>query len=298
MDYVNTGKFFDEYNKTKVQNYLFVININTKYLISIPLPMGATPSIDRTMEALVTVFQKLSPRKIASLRGDAGTAFGNSSVGVEEFNTQTNNPSKTKRQVFLNFLKRNGVESCYLSASKFINKNRCVDRVIRTIRDIIGMKTIRLLNPEIVQHVVDIYNETPHSAYFHKFSPAEVQNDLEIEGAYIRYQQERLKEIKRKEDEAGLLSYKPGNILLVYIPKEKTQIKFDKRRRNFSDLATFVGYKNGNVVCELMDKLLFKNPVIELPIYYTKYLSEDEYTIPTDYKEVFIIRENQFSTKK
>jgi hypothetical protein len=152
------------------------------------------------------------------------------------------------------------------------------------------MKTIRLLNPEFVQHVVDIYNETPHSAYLHKFSPNEVQNNLEIEGAYIRYQTERLNEAVMRQEESGLLSYKPGNVLIVYIPKDKTEAKFDKRRRNFSDLAVFINYKHGNVVCELMDQLLFKNPIIELPIYYTKYLCEDIYSIPANYKNWFIIR--------
>jgi hypothetical protein len=288
MDYVNTGKFFDDYNKAMVQNYLFVININTKYLISIPLPMGAAPSIERTMEALSQVFVKLLPKKIDSLRGDGDTAFGR----TDYENTLNNQPeiSKRKQEQFLNFLKRNGVERLYLSASKFTNKNKCVDRVIRTIRDIIGMKTIRLLNPAIIGRVVDIYNNTPHSAYFHKYSPNEVQNNLEIEAAYIRFQTERTNEIINQQKESGLLDYKPGNVLIVHIPKDKTPAKFDKRRRNFSDLAVFISYRHGNVVCELLDQLVFKNPRIELPIYYTKYLAEDVHSIPHDYRETFIIR--------
>jgi hypothetical protein len=288
MDYVNTGKFFDERNKTKVQNYLFVININTKYLISIPLPMGAAPSIERTMEALSQVFEKLLPKKIDSLRGDGDTAFGRTDY-ENDLNDQPE-VSKRKQEVFLSFLRRNGVERLYLSASKFTNKNKCVDRVIRTIRDIIGMKTIRLLNPAIIERVVNIYNSTPHSAYLHKYSPNEVQNNLEIEAAYIRFQTERTNEIIKQQEESGLLNYKPGNVLMVHIPKDKTPAKFDKRRLNFSDLAVFVSYRHGNVVCELMDQLLFRNPRIELPIYYTKYLAEDVHSIPDNYKEAFIIR--------
>jgi hypothetical protein len=286
MDYVNTGKFFDNRNRTRVQNYLFVININTKYLISIPLPKGAAPSVERTMEALTQVFQQLSPNTIESLRGDADTAFGSLDATTSHLNLQT---QRRKHNLFYNFLRENGVKRLYLSSSKFINKNRCVDRVIRTIRDMIGMKTIKLLNPLTVQHLVEIYNNSPHSAYFHNFSPKQVQDDLEIEAAYIRYQMENLNEINSQLKKEGFQKYKPGNILLIHIPLEKTDLKFDKRRRNFSDLATFKNYKNGNVVCELLNKSYFRNPVIELPIHYTKFLSNDYHTIPATYKEAFII---------
>jgi hypothetical protein len=301
MDYVNTGKFFDENNQSHVQNYLFVININTKYLISVPLPMGQAPSVERTIEALNTVFQKLSPRKIDNIRGDADTAFGRTDLNTDLDNPQRLlqkkpaevrvHPVTKQQQNLINFLRKNGVRHIYLSSSKFINKNRCVDRVIRTIRDMIGLKTIRLLNPDTVQHIVDIYNESPHSAYLHKFSPSEAQNDPEIEGAYIRYQKKLLEEVKEKERQAGLNLYKPGNILLIYIPKDKTPQQFDKRRRNFSDLAVFITYKNGNVLCELLDKLLFMNPMIQIPVYYTKFVCEDIYHLPANYKDTFIVRE-------
>jgi hypothetical protein len=289
MDYVNTGKFYDTNNRVQLQNYLFVININTKYLISIPLPVRAAPSIDRTIQALTQAFAKLLPKKIDSLRGDADTAFGSTDYNIENLNEQPE-ISKRKQELFLNFLRRNGVERLYLSSSKFTNKNKCIDRAIRTIRDMVGLKTSRLLNPELIQHTIDIYNNTPHSAYLHKYTPKEVQNNLEIEAAYIRYQTERSNEIVKQQEESGLLDYKPGNVLMVHIPKDKTPAKFDKRRRNFSDLAVFINYRHGNVVCELMDHLLFKNPIIELPIYFTKYLSEDMYSIPANYKEAFIIR--------
>jgi hypothetical protein len=148
-----------------------------------------------------------------------------------------------------------------------------------------------LLNPELVDHLVEIYNETPHSAFLHKFSPSEVQNNPEVEGAYIRHQKRLLEEIKEKEKEVGINQYKPGNIILVYIPKDKTPQQFDKRRRNFSDIAVFTEYKHGNVVCELMDKLLFPYPIIEIPVYYTKFVCEDFYHLPPNYKDVFIIRD-------
>ena len=299
MDYVMTGKLFDEKHQALVQNYLFVVNINTKYLVSVPLPMGEAPSIERTIQAFDIVFQKLAPNKIDSLRGDADAAFGNTDFDMTLSDNNDTTPKSLSRnqQRLVNYLKSKGVNRLFLSSSKFTNKNRCVDRVIRTIRDLAGLKMVRLLNPEIVDHLIEIYNNTPHSAYLHKFTPADVQGNPEIEGAYIRYQKQVLDDIKEQQRRAGLDTYKPGNILLVYIPKDKTPQKFDKRRRNFSDLATFIAYKNGNVLCELLDGLLFPNPVVLLPIHFTKYVSEDIYTLPPTYREVFLIRKAPTPTK-
>jgi hypothetical protein len=170
MDYVSSGKNFNKKNNLRVQYYLFVININTKFLI-----------IERTVEALEIVFNKLKPHKIDNLRGDADTAFGRSdydsdlkedSDSEEEETPTTVTP--VGKKLFMNYLKSKGVRHVFLSSSKFTNKNRCVDRVIRTIRDMIGLKTDKLFNPEIISQNVDIYNKTPHLAYDHKFTPFEV----------------------------------------------------------------------------------------------------------------------------
>jgi hypothetical protein len=288
MDYVNTGRFFDEKNQVHIQNYLFVININTKYLFSVPLPAGEAPSVERTTQALEVVFQKLYPKSIDNLRADADTAFGRTDLNIDI--SITNKKLSQNQRTLFNYLNFKGVKRVFFSSSKFTNKNRCVDRAIRTIRDLVGQKVIRLLNPDIVEHLVDLYNQTPHSAFLHKFSPSEVQNNPEIEGVYIRHQKRVLQEVQDKESEVGINLYKPGNIIMIYIPKDKTSHQFDKRRRNFSDLAVFINYKNGNVVCELLDQLLFKNPIIEIPIYYTKFVSDNVYTLPQIYKDVFVIR--------
>jgi hypothetical protein len=56
-----------------------------------------------------------------------------------------------------------------------------------------------------------------------------------------------------------------------------------KRRRNFDELAQFVEYKGGNVVCDLLHPYMQFTRVI-LPIYYTKKLAEDI----SDYKNKYI----------
>jgi hypothetical protein len=284
MDYANTGKYalgaygFKAYDS---RAYLFVININTKYLIVEPLPQGKSPSIDETVAALERVFEKLerlfrnSPYRldgetyINNLRADADRAFG---------------------QKFIQFLRLNGVKHFYQTDSKLINRNRCVDRVIRTIRDMIGQKAVRFFNTKYMEYIVNIYNNTPHAAYNYQFTPLEVQLNPDIEGAYIRHQKEELRKAKEQQLKDGLLKYKRGNILVVHIPKNKTPASFNKNRRVFSDLAIFQEYRNGNVICTLLDTTVLKNPNIELPIYFTRYVSKDLFTLPKIYAQQFEIR--------
>jgi hypothetical protein len=141
-----------------------------------------------------------------------------------------------------------------------------------------------------MQYIVNIYNNTPHAAYKFIFSPLEVQLNPEIEGAYIRHQTQVLKDIKQLQIKEGLLSYKPGNILMVHIPKNKTPATFDKHRRVFSDLAIFRRYENGNVMCTLLDMTRLKNPDIELPVFYTRYVCENLNKLPKEYLQNFEIR--------
>jgi hypothetical protein len=46
-----------------------------------------------------------------------------------------------KRNTFLEYLKSESI-TLYLNPSPFLNKNRVVDRVIRTIRDKLGVRSI------------------------------------------------------------------------------------------------------------------------------------------------------------
>jgi hypothetical protein len=68
-----------------------------------------------------------------------------------------------KKNTFLDYLACEGI-TLYLNSSPFLNKNRVVDRVIRTIRDKIGVRS---------NLWIDI--NPPHSAFYHMFTPFQVQ---------------------------------------------------------------------------------------------------------------------------
>jgi hypothetical protein len=92
---------------------------------------------------------------------------------------------------------------------KYTNRNRVVDRVIRTIRDMVdtlGQPT-SLLNEKLVQEVVHLYNHTKYCAYNSKFTPAQAQHNPEVETWFICKQESKLAEI----DLSPFKGYKEGN---------------------------------------------------------------------------------------
>jgi hypothetical protein len=132
------------------------------------------------------------------------------------------------------------------------NSYNLIDSVIRTIRNLIGVvgknNPQAFTNPDLLQKVVKIYNNTVHSAYLNKYTPAQVQSNRELEAYYISDCQRRLEEIDKLRIKAGYLSYEPDYTLLVHVPIEKTPYRFsEKRKRNFDELAKFIRYEDGTV---------------------------------------------------
>jgi hypothetical protein len=252
LDYFSSGGSIDELtHETLFRNYLIFININTKFIQVYPIKKLNTHG--NSNFSLYCLKDMLKKYKITNIRGDDDFSFSG---------------------VFQEYLKTHNIKH-FFSGSKYTNKNRVVDRVIRTIKDGVGIDRELLLFPSIVQKIVNYYNSTPHSAYKNKFSPKEVQNDYELEGWYIRQQQSKLLKILKITKH----TYKPGNILLIHRPVNKTSELFKKRRRNFDELATFIQYTHGNAQVELKTK-----EVVILPIYYTKFVCNNKNELPPDYK--------------
>jgi hypothetical protein len=77
--------------------------------------------------------------------------------------------------------------------------------------------------------------------------------------------------IKEIQEERGLFNYKPGDILFISFDKNKTNNKFDKKRRNFELLGSFLDYVNGNVAFNLLSRSFEAMREIGVPIYFTKF---------------------------
>jgi hypothetical protein len=158
----------------------------------------------------------------------------------------------------------------YFTSSPYINKNKIVDRVIRTIRDKFDQLGLRahLYDVKLMEKIVERYNNTPHSAFNHKFTPLEAQTNPQIERVFIYNKQKQLERINN----SNKFAYKPNDILIVHIPFKNINYK---RRRNFTHLAKFIRYNHGNVICDPFLPSVLER--IELPIYYTKLASKENY---------------------
>jgi hypothetical protein len=137
---------------------------------------------------------------------------------------------------------------------RLTNSYNLIDSVIRTIRNLVGK--VSQYNPvafgdtALMSKVVQIYNNTVHSAFKNKYTPTEVQDDFRLECEYIKECEGELKKVDELRTIKGFNTYEPGTILLVRIPLKKTPYSMQKRRRNFDELATFVKYESGNAVVD------------------------------------------------
>jgi hypothetical protein len=136
--------------------------------------------------------------------------------------------------------------------------------------------------------VVQIYNNTVHSAFKNKYTLTEVQDDSRLECEYIKECEEELKRVDELRTIKGFNTYEPGSILLVHIPLKKTPYSMRKRRRNFDELATFVKYESGNAVVDLLHPYPTLNRIV-IPICFTKFIANSLEEMRQKYGNQFII---------
>jgi hypothetical protein len=147
-----------------------------------------------------------------------------------------------------------------------------MDAVVRTIRNLLDNQSL-FDDPEAVERTVWIYNYTPH-----KWSPFEVQNDVDLEAHFMRQWQEKANKANEKREMDGINWLKEGNIVLVHYPKPMF-----KRRRNFDELATVVGWENkSNVIVELH----LSGTKIIIPAFWCRCVAEDKDSIPYAYNRL------------
>jgi hypothetical protein len=121
-----------------------------------------------------------------------------------------------KRNSFLDYLDSQKI-TLYLNSSPFINKNRVVSRVIRTIRDRLGVRENLWLDTEYMDNLVEDYNHTPHNAFYGMFTPFQVQFTRDLEKYFIKENEYKLEKINQIQEKNNLKDYKPGNIILIHL---------------------------------------------------------------------------------
>jgi hypothetical protein len=184
------------------------------------------------------------------------------------------------------FFAKEGIQLS-LFPSPFTNKNRVIDRAIRTIRDRIGENPRELFYDDIVNKVVYEYNNTPHSAFGYRFTPFEVQSCPDLEECFIRENLYKLDEAKAKQEQAGFFTYNKGDVLIIHQDQSKLGLGI-KNRRTFNRLAIFNYYEHGNVNCNVLQEITNKDYTINkapivVPIYYTKFIADGVEDVPKKY---------------
>jgi hypothetical protein len=222
--------------------YLFAININTKYLY-------VCPSFAKDTRTVIECIGKMLADKIEikSIRGDYDNAF------LSPF--------------LKNLLDVQNIRY-FFTPEMHSNRNRVVDRAIRTIRDMfynLGQNA-SLFDKNMMQKVVHAYNNKIHKALFNRFTPNQAQHKSMIEHTYIIEKNMELDRVNHSLMEK--YQYLPGDILLCHIPvKESLRVK---RRKNFNTLAYFIKYLYGNVLIQIYSSGI----QIALPIYCTKFMAK------------------------
>lgn len=234
--------FFTTNKDYKQLIYLFIININTRYLYGIMIPTKDNTDI---IKALNTLLQKIN---INNIRFD-----GESSLNSKELKK---------------YFKSKNIRT-YSSSSKYTNHNRIIDRVIRTIRDglfTLTSKTSKLnIKPKdknefnkTLQQLITIYNNVKHTTTGYKPSEMTINQEYKYISECIRYNNEIVNKLRMD----GFYNYESGDKVMCYIDDSKTNERFNKRRGYYITPGIFVEYNYGNGIVEINGKK------IELPIYY------------------------------
>jgi hypothetical protein len=254
-----------------------------------PIQNNTTPNVEITGIIIKDIndnLTSLNPNlKINNIRADSDSKFGKMIEDNDRPETVKLSKMIYKRNIFLDYVASEGI-SLYLNPSPFLNKNRVIDRVIRKIRDKIGVRSILWVDINHMAHLVDECNHTPHSAFYHMFTPFKVQFTRALKRYFMKENEHKLEKINQKQNKIRLREYEPEYILLIHLDFSKTSNRFTKKRKTFNKLAKFISYEFGNVKCHVYNvEKQIKNP-ITIPIYYTKYIAENEKSIPEKCKEL------------
>jgi hypothetical protein len=126
-------------------------------------------------------------------------------------------------------------------------------------------------------------------------TPTEMEKYPQLEEIWIRRVRQNNNTVKEIQEERGLFNYKLGDILLIFSDKNKTKNKFNKKRKNFKYLETFLDYVNGNVAVSLLSKTFEAMREIVVPIYFTKFCAPNIGSIPDNVYKVLGYQKPSYS---
>ena len=298
--------------------YLTLLNVNTRYLKVLPVK-------NREIDSYIDAIKKWLGRTLVDkgkyiiTKGPRGGVYRTKRPINERFiNNSRVQTLKGDGEFDTNDFKQfcNDYHiKLIVDDSPYTLHNKSVDSVMRTLRNAFGLNDNRIADNELMQQMVNYYNNTPHRSLkfpnrnpntprsgvelrntpnkWIYYTPRQVHYNAELEWEYIRMMNSKLLSIKKQQEFKGLLNYKTGNIILVHLDKGKTIKSFEKRRRVFDDIAEFKCYRNGNVICRLLkpyselikyvnDNNYHKNEFVREP-------SKNPYVIPKDYISVPIV---------
>jgi hypothetical protein len=264
--------------------YLFFINENTRYLVTYRVKSKSVPDITPAFMHFLNICGR---EHVDKQEGTTTELNDEDEYETEEWSIPEHEQDKTIR------FKGDGEKSFASLANGLLNKDnigcyfkensegthftysyKVMDAVVRTIRNLLDNQSL-FDDPEAVERTVWIYNHTPHSVFGNKWSPFDVQNDNELEAHFMRQWQEKANKANEKREMDGVNWLKEGNIVLVHYLKPMF-----KRRRDFDELATVVGWENkSNVIVELH----LSGIKIIIPAFWCRYVAEDRNSIPYAY---------------
>ncbi len=233
--------------------YLFFVNVNTRYLYCFKVNGKTVNESTATIRKFIKAELETFNHPVKNIKCDGDEGF--------------KSIAKNKSFPDINF---------YIQSSAFSYHNKIVDAAMRTMRN-----AVHNINPDpsvwngrndaIIQHVVSCYNSNHHRMI--NTTPIDMHTNIDLEWKYIREMTEELNDVKRLQIDAGLHSFKPGDILMLHLDNSKTADKFAKRRRNFMHYGKFIKYQNGNVVVKVLGLTPESNDnpngrPIEIPIFY------------------------------
>jgi hypothetical protein len=201
--------------------YLIAINVNTKYAYAYPLRGKDEKSVEGALRKFVSEAGK--PEKVAHVSADWESAWAGNKV--------------------TSFLESQGITSKLITDQQH-SALGVIDRFIRTLRDMAEKEDKRDISPSEMEHLLDLYNNSVHSAI--GMTPAEMNGNRKAEKKYIfqkLYEQERREQISD-------YNLSIGRYVRFMIPRKMTE----KRRYQVSKDVVKIVKRDGNgYICMAAD---------------------------------------------